>query len=187
MAQNVCTVTATDRTDQHATVKGKGRGKGPAPPDAATLAKGKGKGLAPMSHHSLGSNAASSVPVPPDEFPQFISPPSSKKVGSGPPINVSVMFLDGRCESVQVLASDTVQILKEKLGELLEYSAYRQTLIFNGVILRSVAILADVGVVDGSVLTVCIKTPNPLNVDHDVASVRANVFDELTRRVAQRT
>merc|ERR1719310_2432955 len=126
--------------------KGKGKGKGPPLPDSAALAKGQGKG------------------------PYFPTPkPSpSKKGEAAEPITVNVMFLDGRCEPVQVPASDTVRMLKEKLSEMLEYSAYRQTLVFEGRILRNHEFLSDVGVVEESLLNICIKTPNPLNVDDEV-------------------
>jgi hypothetical protein len=167
---------------EHVTAKGKGKGKGkgPPPPDTTTLAKSKGKGSASASAtgHSSGAYASPSSSRPSS---------SSKKVEAGPPIDVSVMFLDGRIESVQVLASDSVRTLKEKLRDKLEYSAYRQVLIFNGMVLRNAVPLDEMGVVDGSLLNVCIKTPNPLSVDDDVAAVRANALDELTRRVAIRT
>jgi len=73
-------------------------------------------------------------------------------------------------------------MLKEKLADKLEFSAYRQTLIFDGRILQNTAILADLGVVDDSILNVCIKTPNPLNVDADIASSRG---PSLKRRMAK--
>eukprot|EP00746_Dinoflagellata_sp_MGD_P130447 gnl/MRDRNA2_/MRDRNA2_64377_c0_seq1.p1 gnl/MRDRNA2_/MRDRNA2_64377_c0~~gnl/MRDRNA2_/MRDRNA2_64377_c0_seq1.p1 ORF type:complete len:234 (+),score=64.78 gnl/MRDRNA2_/MRDRNA2_64377_c0_seq1:91-702(+) len=154
--------------------KGKGKGKGKAPPlpDSTALAKGKGK----SSPYKSGQHA-----TPP------CAPSASKKVEAAPVITVNVMFMDGRTESVEVPASDTVRMLKEKLTNMLEYSAYRQALIFNGKIMRDHEVLRYSGVEDGSLLNICIKTPNPCQVDDDVASVRANVFDELTRRVAVRT
>lgn len=142
------------------------KGKGKRPPFPESAAKGKGKG--PPLPGSTPKGKGKGPPRP------------TGKVDRSP-ILINVLFLDGRTETLQVLTSDTVHMLKDKLSSTLEYSAYRQTLIFDGFILPNAAVLSDCGVVDGSTLNICIKTPNPLNVDDEVASVRANLFDELTK------
>merc|ERR1712025_565573 len=87
--------------------------------------------------------------------------------------------MDGNCVEMEVPASDSVRLLKESLSDKLQFSAARQMLVMDGKILEDGPTLADQGVVDGCVMSVCIKTPNPLGVCYDVALNKASLHDEL--------